>query len=314
MIPALFLAFNRPVETEQSLKSIGAMRLSKLYVVIDGPRPGNSADEKLCAQVLEIVSRASFPFPLLLEVRPTNMGASVGVAKALADFFSIEPFGLVIEDDCLVEPTFVDFAEHVRNIYSPGRAVFAVTASNYVPENLLRDYQYSYWSSTYFITGAWATWAEHWLGHPRELGFRFTSSYFVKILTDCRLNGWMKSFWLQKLLMTAGRAHKSAWSYQLSLYALAMRQVTLVPSKNMCSNIGFNTRGTNTRFENEALGNLASHPAPDSIVPPDDLRPEGSAVKWFEHEVLRVPKSWPEFTSRLKIFISKKIVKLRYMG
>ena len=68
--PILFLVFNRPDKTSRVFEEIKAAKPSRLYISADGPRPGNTEDQRLCSVVRSIVTAIDWPCKVKTQVQP----------------------------------------------------------------------------------------------------------------------------------------------------------------------------------------------------------------------------------------------------
>lgn len=283
------------------------MPLSRLRIVIDGPRTGIKEDRSKISMVTEVVHQTKFPFPVSIDIRAQNLGSGVGVAMAISDFFKTEKIGLVIEDDCVGDPSFPDFAEKILAEFQEDERVLSVSATNYCPADVVSEILTDVYASKYNVSGMWAAWSHAWSDYDQKI----TASKFFRlargIVTHPALNWWMKTFWLFRLSTSKLGLENHAWDYQFAIHALAGRKISLIPRRNMCSNIGFNSEGTNTVVQNKMLSELPRYPAPEVLALPRILSPDPKADNWFEENVLRAPKSFSDFSSRLRKFVVKNL-------
>src|SRR5687768_13989703 len=109
-VPILFLVFNRPYHTRQTLEAIRKIRPSKMFIGADGPRPGNATDDSRCAEVRKIVSGIDCDCVVKTLFNEKNLGTKTAVSNAINWFFSQVEEGIIIEDDCIPDPTFYNYA------------------------------------------------------------------------------------------------------------------------------------------------------------------------------------------------------------
>lgn len=306
LLPALLLAFNRPYELQRCLETVIRMPLSRLHIVIDGPRVGNDEDRSKILMVTEVVHQTKFPFPVSTDIRAQNLGSGVGVARAISDFFQREKIGLIIEDDCVVDPSFPNFAQKILLEFEEDKSVISVSATNYCPAEIVTEMRADFYPSKYNVSGVWAAWAHAWADYDQKITARMFRRLARGIVTHPSLDWWMKAFWLFRLSTSKLGLENHAWDYQFAIYSLAGRKISLIPRDNMSSNIGFNSQGTNTLVHDKMLAELPRRAAPDVLTFPNNLSPDSKADNWFEENVLRAPKNFSNFFSRLLKFLSKR--------
>jgi hypothetical protein len=283
------------------------MPLSRLHIVIDGPRAGINEDRSKILMVTEAVHQTKFPFPVSVDIRTQNLGSGVGVATAISDFFKAEKIGLIIEDDCVVDPSFPNFAERILLKFQEDESVISVSATNYCPANVVSEIPTDVYASKYNPSGTWAAWSHAWVGYHQKITFGKFFQLAGGIVTHPSLDRWTKAFWLFRLSTSKLGLENHAWDYQFAIHALAGRKISLIPRRNMCSNIGFNSNGTNTVVQNKMLAELPIYPAPELLTLPSSLSPDPKADNWFEENVLRTPKSFSNFSGRLQKFALRNV-------
>src|SRR5687768_3294998 len=104
--PVLFLVFNRPSTTQIVFESIRNARPSKLYIAADGPRKDKPGELEKCERVRKIVSNVDWSCEVKTLFRDENYGCGRGVSHSITWFFENEPEGIILEDDCVPDPTF----------------------------------------------------------------------------------------------------------------------------------------------------------------------------------------------------------------
>src|SRR3954466_8323485 len=127
--PVLFLVFNRPVQTRQVFEEIRRARPRRLYVSADGPRKDRPGDDALCEEVRLIVAAVDWPCELELRAHPSNLGCGVAVSSAIDWFFGHESEGIILEDDCLPDPSFFRLCDELLARYRDDPAVMAIAGS-----------------------------------------------------------------------------------------------------------------------------------------------------------------------------------------
>src|ERR1019366_6764616 len=114
----VFLIFNRPDCTVRSLAAIRAARPRRLYVVADGPRSDRAGEAALCAEVRTLVeSGVDWPCEVIRDYAPANLGCARRVSSGLDAVFSRESEAIIIEDDCVADPTFFRFCTELLERY-----------------------------------------------------------------------------------------------------------------------------------------------------------------------------------------------------
>lgn len=259
--PAVFFAFNRPEETLISLTRLLHSEPSHVFVVLDGPRPGVESDiEKVKAVRATVASFSEENISILSS--SINLGLRRRIETGLDWVFSQVDYAIIVEDDCVIEPSFFDTATTVLEAGRPS-GIGMVQAGNF-------DLS---WFSYFRATGyrpvvdlkiwGWATWAEVWQDYRSGRTCRDESLKRTQVLDR---------EYRRILRKTKGLDADTTWDYHWVVWLLANGLVALQPSVNMVVNVGFSEEATHTK-----------HPRPD-------------LPKWSKPMTLSVTDSraWPK--------------------
>ena len=169
--PVTLIAFNRPELTSGTLAAIRAAQPAQLFLVADGPRPGNADDVERCAAVRAVLDDIDWPCEVHRRYAEENLGLEANVELGLDWVFSHVDASIVVEDDCQAGPTFFRYAADLLEHHRADERVWQVSGSGLgVPRRLFGDDSYAFtaWASVW----GWATWADRWQRHrtvfPRD--------------------------------------------------------------------------------------------------------------------------------------------------
>ena len=255
--PVLFLVFNRPERTQQVFQAIRAARPSRLFVAADGPRSDRAAESERCAEVRTIATAVDWPCELHTLFRANNLGCGRAVSEAISWFFARVPEGIVLEDDCLPDPSFFGFCTALLERYRTDRRVFKIAGTNplgYWPGLEGSSYLYS----SYGYSWGWASWSDRWasfdLGLTEWPGFARSSHARHYPFSRQRNQGFQATY--------AGLI--DTWDYQWHFTISRHHGLVVVPTLNLVRNIGFEPEATHTR---NALSLYARNPV-GQLQPP----------------------------------------------
>lgn len=244
--PVLLLIFNRPDLTMRAVEAIAAGRPSRLYVAADGPRADRATDEALCAEARRIAVAVDWECTVQTLFRSSNLGCRVAVSTAVDWFFSLETEGIILEDDCVADPSFFRFTSELLERYRDSETVMAISGAfllggQHTPPR-------SYYFSRYFHVWGWATWRRAWQhnddamadwpqqrdsGWLRESGE--TSAEFIRY--------WSRTFDL------VHRRTIDTWDYPWLYSCWRQGGLSVTPSRNLVKNVGFRPDATHTTGE-----------------------------------------------------------------
>ena len=108
--PITMVIFNRPELTERLFRIIAAQRPKTLLIIADGPRESRLGEAEKCAAVRSVISKIDWPCELLTNFSETNLGCRRRVSSGLDWVFKQVDRSIILEDDCLPEPSFFQFA------------------------------------------------------------------------------------------------------------------------------------------------------------------------------------------------------------
>lgn len=285
-VPVALLLFNRPRHTQRVLEAIRAARPGKLFAIADGPRPDRPGEAPLCEAARRVVDEMEPDCELIRDYSPVNLGCGRRVAGGLARVFEQVEEAIVLEDDCLPDPSFFRYCDDLLERYRHDTRVMMISGTNdlieWKPE--ARSYHYSRYGSVW----GWASWRRAW------------SHY------DFEMRSWALPESRRRLAAALGddeqRAHRSAvceaaargqidtWDYQWTYARLVRGGLTAVPSRNLVSNIGFGNSATHTARRAGAGADLPRFPMSFPLRPPTVMEADRDYDRaWFGWQVGRPP-------------------------
>jgi len=254
---ALFI-FRRPDATARVLERILASGPRKLLVVADGPRADTPGERELCLQTRALIDRAHTVCEVVTNYAQSNLGLRKRMSSGLDWVFEQSDRAIILEDDCLPEPSFFRFCEEMLTRYADDPRIMMASGNNFLPRR--RNPKHSYYFSHYAHIWGWATWRRAWK------------------LYDMRLSDWparRSTGWLEKTLDTLDEARYwrdifdqvhdgriNTWDYQWQYTCLANNGLSVVPARHLVTNIGLDTAATNTFSETDRHFHARAEPLP----------------------------------------------------
>jgi hypothetical protein len=269
--PIAFFIFNRPETTARVFAEIARARPARLFVVADGPREGKVGEAERCAAARTVVENIDWGCKAETLYSETNLGCKERVSSGLDWVFERSPEAIILEDDCLPHPSFFPFCGELLERYRDDARIGMINGCNF---QFGRGREKSNDSSYYFsrcphIWG-WASWRRAWRFYDknatlwpilRESG---ALAQFFPGESDYRY--WRKAF------DRVYNGEIDTWDYQLCLALWRQNMLSVAPSVNLVSNIGFGKDATHTKIGGihsemsvEAMRFPLEHPA--SVLP-----------------------------------------------
>jgi hypothetical protein len=267
--PVAFIIFNRPEVTERVFGVIAQERPRTLLVVADGPRTDEEADK--CKRTRAVIDRVDWPCDVRTNFAEKNLGLRQRVGGGLTWVFSQVEEAIVLEDDCLPDPSFFPFCDELLARYRDDERVFLVTGTNPCAAHSPRDHGYHF--SRYGSIWGWASWRRAWRHFDDEMrGWpEFKSRGLLRGVFDApdEIEYWTTAFDRMFARPVA------SWAYQWFFARLSQSGLSAVSNVNLVSNIGFGAGATNTKSA-AAIGNLATGALgelrhPPFVVPQHDV-------------------------------------------
>lgn len=249
-VPVLFLVFNRPHHTQVVLERIRQARPPRLYIHCDGARSHVPGEAEKVAEVREILKNGvDWNCEVKTLYRIDNKGLREGLCGALNWFFEAEPYGIILEDDCVPDLSFFLFCEHLLQYYENDSQIMHIGCSN-LAENLTAGLKESYVFSRFSFVWGWAGWRRAWEKMSLDLNglTEFERSGEIRQLVG---DPTAQAYMLDKFHVTQDRKNNS-WAYAWFYSILKNKGLCIVPKVNLVQNVGVGEEGaTNTTGRNE---------------------------------------------------------------
>lgn len=249
-VPILFLIFNRPETTKRVFKAIREVRPSRLFIAADGPRKDRMGEKEKCEETREITEKIDWPCKVERLYRESNLGCRKAVSEAISWFFGNVEEGIILEDDCLPDPSFFNYCETLLKRYRGNSQVVHISGNNFQNGVHRGEKMASYYFSKYPHIWGWATWRRAWKKY--SFGIDLNSKRFKKI--EREMNFWERIYW-RSVFMSVKLGVLDTWDYQWVYTCWVNRGLAIVPNSNLVLNIGFDKSATHsTSMPNYLVG------------------------------------------------------------
>lgn len=227
--------FRREDLALRTFEPIRAARPSRLYLAADGPRSHVPGEAEACAQTrAAIEARIDWPCTVQRDYSASNLGCGRRVSSAIARAFEQEERLIIIEDDCLAEPTFFRFCDELLDRYEQDERVAMISGDQFGRGGWPGG-GYSYTYVRLAQIWGWATWRRAWKNFDYELqAWPAERRHGLLERTFPRRRDrryWTKNF--DECLAI------DSWDYQWAFARWRCGQVGIVPDRNLVSNLGF---------------------------------------------------------------------------
>lgn len=239
--PVVFLIYKRPETTARVFEVIRKVKPLKLFVVADGPKPEKVGEAEKCIAARKVIDGVDWECEVITNYSDVNLGCKNRVSTGLDWVFNQVDEAIILEDDCLPDPTFFRFCQELLEYYRDDKRIMAISGDNFQFGRKRTDD--SYYFSRYNHCWGWATWKRAWQYYDisMKLWPRIRDSCFLEsIIPKNRVASWKKRF------QYAYDNKIDTWAYRWTFACWIQSGLTILPNVNLISNIGFGGDGTHT--------------------------------------------------------------------
>lgn len=291
----VMLIFKRPATTARVFDAIRLARPERLFVVADGPRADRPGEAEACLAARAATEGVDWPCRVERLYAEENLGCRRRVATGLNAVFDAVDRAVILEDDCLPDPTFFGFCEELLERYAGDGRVGAISGDNFAgtvggiragPEGP------SYHFTRYPHIWGWATWARAWRGFDPALPWWRGRAEFFRLRR--RLGGvGAANFWYN-WARQCRTGKLSSWAIPWTLHQWEHDRLTIGPERNLVSNIGNGEGATHTRDGENRFVGLPLESMRPPLRHPTHVQADPRVDEWTERNVFSAgrPMGW----------------------
>ncbi|WP_293136591.1 hypothetical protein [Okeania sp. SIO3I5] len=249
--PVAFFIYKRPDTTEKVFEAIRQVQPPKLLVIADGPKAISGESEK-CMKTRAIIDQVDWDCEVITNYSRKNLGCRRRVASGVDWVFQQVESAIIIEDDCLPDPTFFRFCEELLERYKDDERVMQISGTNAQYGN--ERTKYSYFFSIYKRAWGWASWRRAWNHYDVNMTQwekLKNTNWLEYILRDKQA----VKYWSNNFQWTYD-GQIDTWDHQWQFNSWIHNGLSIIPSVNLVTNIGCSPEGTNCIDPNDILANL----------------------------------------------------------
>jgi hypothetical protein len=270
--PVLLLVFRRPELTARVFERVRQARPPRLYVGCDGPRPGNEKErEQVAATRALVLDGVDWDCEVHTLFREENLGVRDAVGSAITWFFEHEEQGVIIEDDCLADPSFFGFCDELLDRYRDDERVMHIGGNCFLPD---LDLEASYFFSKFPHIWGWATWRDAWAHYSTGTpDFEREFEEIRPTFTTPR----EQAYWFDTYRRYFD-GEFDTWDYGWAFSVWRRGGLCVYPTVNLVRNIGFGAGASHTKGwkDYKGLGRIPAEPIgelrhPDAVEPSPEL-------------------------------------------
>jgi hypothetical protein len=241
-VPILLIGFNRPEAFETVLEAIRLVNPEKIYIALDGPREGVDLDIQKIGACKKKLNNINDECVIKTLFRDKNLGCKRSVSQAIDWLFSSEERGIILEDDCVPNPSFFRYAEELLDKFSDDERIMSIGSQQYFKSLSQSEYSYSF--SKYHHCWGWATWKRAWKKYDGSMT-KWPLLRENNWLTGVGGYAGFETYW-KPIFDKCYDGKISSWAYAWSLSCWTQSGLSIIPQKTLVRNIGFGDEATHT--------------------------------------------------------------------
>lgn len=237
LAPIVLFVYNRPQHTAMTLKSLAENPLAKdsvLYVFADGPKTEATTEDKNKIKETRALFKDLSGFKeVVLTEKEKNEGLAASVIAGVTKTINRHGAVIVVEDDLVVSPHFLDFMNDALNLYKNFPNVYSVTGFMFPIESKLEKTVLL----PYISTWGWATWKSKWEAMDTNMPDKALIKQNPFLLS--RFN--LADYDYAGMLDLTNKSWGIKWYYSIFI----RNGLSVFPTRSLVSNIGFDGSGEN---------------------------------------------------------------------
>jgi hypothetical protein len=213
-----------------------------LFIAADGPRIDKVGDIRLCAEARDVIKKINWDCDVHTLYHDQNLGCKIAMSSAINWFFNHVEAGIILEDDCAPDISFFNYCEELLEKYKNDTLIGIISGDLFLRD---RDIQYSYYFSSFPHMWGWATWRRTWKNYDSSIK-DWPQFRNLDWLTEKTGSEYYARIWLN-IFESVYQQQIDTWDYQVVFMLWAQSQLSIVPNRNLVSNLGFGSDSTHTQ-------------------------------------------------------------------
>lgn len=301
--PIAFCIFNRPLHAQKVFESIRSAQPRELFVIADGPRE-IAGEAELVRLSRAVINQVDWDCEVTTNFSEQNLGCKNRMATGLNWAFAQAKELIILEDDCLPNPTFFTYCEQLLERYRDDDQVMMISGNNFQPKpHSKNSYYFSRWPHIW----GWASWHSAWqhfdVGLSDWPDVKESALLQDAFGSDSEFQHWSRIF------DQVYQGKIDTWDFSWAYAFWKNKGLSILPEVNLVTNIGFGNSATHTIDPSSKLANLPAqgigklnHPskiAPNIkadqftweniIAPPPATIASKKQPKWYRKLFSRTP-------------------------
>lgn len=292
LAPILLFVYNRPEHVRRSIESLLRNELaaqSELFIYADAAK--DETEETAVTEVRRYIKGIEGFKSVHITERERNWGLANNVIDGVTTLVNRYGRVIVLEDDLIVAPYFLQFMNDALETYKDSQEVGHIQACDFTHDPSLPDTFLIKWTGSW----GWATWDRAWKK------FNPNGKELLKQLEERKLtrtfdfNG---NYRFTRMLRRQIEGKNNSWAIRWNASLFLADILSLNVGRSLVQNEGFDGSGTNCGGGGLYSSNLWMHPL--TVKPISPLTENKEARKAFERYYHHTNCFWAKAIRRIK--------------
>ena len=235
-IAAILFTYNRSMHTAKVIQALSKNTIlpAKLYIFQDGLKKEEHRAE--WEKVNQLNQKIDF-CPTELHVSDKNCGVAATIVSGINFVMKRHDAVIVIEDDCLPAPCFIDFMEQCLIKYKDSQLVYSISGYKW-PIDIEKD-SYDVYGCGRTSSWGWGTWKDRWEN------FSFDNDIIKRLKKDENKSRILATWGddCEKMLLDNVAGRIDAWDIYWTLHVFENNGICINPYEALIQNIGLDGSG-----------------------------------------------------------------------
>lgn len=246
-VAVLLIFFARSETFEKVFDAVRQARPSTLLLWQDGPREGRPDDLEGIRRCRKIAENIDWECNVYKQYNEKNFGCDPSTFYSHKWAFSLVDKCIVIEDDLVPSQSFFPFCKELLDRYENDERINHICGMNLLDDVSTCPYDYLFSING---SGVWGSWRRVAKGWDETYSF-LHDEYAMRNLKRRVGKGFFNAAY--KTALDREKRGKSYWETILGFDCLLNNRLSIIPKKNMISNIGYTSDGTHSSGKKELL-------------------------------------------------------------
>lgn len=289
--PILLFVYNRPEHVRRAIASLltnAEASVSDLYIYSDGAK--SPSDVAQVAEVREVIHKIQGFKSVHIIERTSNWGLAQNVIDGVTTLVRQAGRVIVLEDDLVVAPHFLQFMNDALDVYKDEPRVGHIQACDFTQDPSLPPTFLIKWTGSW----GWGTWERAWQ-HFNPDGAALLRELKMRNLT--RRFDFNGKYGFTRMLRRQVKGKNNSWAIRWNASLFLKDILSLNVGRSLVLNEGFDGSGTNC-----GGGGLYSSRLTQEAIPVKPIYPIAEnelARRVFEHYYSRTNSFWAKAKRRI---------------